>query len=305
MKNITRIVLVVCCLLALAACKAAMQPTAPAKPQRVEVLPVLPVSEDQAPADIKLVSAALIDRLRGDPMSVENVRYAPSGTHEVGEQGFKYDGFVVQDVAITGYQTEMEESGDARSTLEGIMLFKDFLNRRTGVYFAAEYVVGKTEITITKSVASGIPPDYPKVETYFVPEKPFKAAKDSLATFSDYYIFAIENAEPMTYSDDATKIGANQKYFIMTFCKDRLFEESSLDMKVTNKPFVTGRKLAEPVYINDSGWRIMIAGGKFKPGSMSNKFYVFVSYKLDSESKEPATVVGEFHNSKEMLKPTP
>lgn len=306
MKNtIVNVLLVLCCLFAFAACKAAMQPTAPATPQTVKAPPVLPVGESQTPADIKLVSAALIDRLRGDAMSVENVTFDPAGRHAVGETGFDYAGFVVEDVGITGYETVLVQPGVVKATLEGIMLFKDFLNRRTGVSFAAEYVVADGGITIAKSVASGIPPDYPKVETYFVAEKPFMAARDGLKSFVDYYLFAIGNAEPMTYSGDTDKIGANQKYLIMTFCKDRLFDESSLEMKVTNKRFVTGKKLAEPVYLNDSGWRILIAGGKFKPGSMSSKFYVFVTYKQDADSSEPAVVVGEFHNVKTIVGAAP
>ena len=270
----------------------------PPPPKIVEAPEVIPLKKSQTPDDIKLVSAALIERLRGGIVAVENVSFDLNGRYAFGETGFNYDDFDVHNLAITGYVTTLLEPGVAQALLEGIILFKDSINRRAGVYFAAQYVVTQKNITINKAVVAGIPPDFPRVETYFIPEKPFKAAAANLKNYVDYYLFAIENAEPMTYGPGEKKTGTNQKYFIMTFCKDRLFQESSLEMKVTSKPNMGGKKLADPVYINDSGWRIIIAGGKFRPGSASSKFYVGISYKQDPSSHLPSVVVGEFHNVK-------
>jgi len=291
--------LVLCGLLLIAACKTMeMQQTAPPPPQIEEVSPVLPLNESRTPDDIKLVTAALIERLRGSTIAVENVSFAPARKHSAAETGFDYDGFTVQDIAFTGYEATLLEPGVAQATLEGLIVFKDVINRRTGVYFATQYTVTQTDITIEKSLMMGMPPDFPQVEAYFVPEKLLREAKD-LRTYVDYYLFAIENAEPMTYGGDVEKIGPNQKYFIMIFCKDRLFQESTMEVKITDKPYLKGKELAKPVYISDSGWRIAIAGGKFKPGSISSKFYVGVSYNLDPDSTLPSVLIGDFRNVKE------
>jgi len=304
MRKHTYTILSLLCILALAtACKVTDMKTVaePPAPVVVAAPPVIPLKKAQTPDDIKLVSAALIERLRGGTVAVEHVFFDPAGKHAVGETGFDYDGFGVKNLAITGYETTLLQKGVAQATLEGIILFTDIINRRAGVYFAAQYIVTQNDITITKSVVVGIPPDFPRVETFFVAEDLFKKAASGLKSYADYYLFALENAEPMTYGPGEEKTGANKKYFIMTFCKDRLFQESILTMAVTDKPYMAGNKIAKPVYINDSGWRILIAGGKFRPGSRSSKFYVGISYKQDPTSHLPSVVVGEFHNIKREL----
>lgn len=303
MRKYTSFILpMVCGLFLMSACKMpdlGSTTPAPPPPKVVKTPEVVPVKQNQSPDDVKLVTSALIERLRGGHIQVENVAFDPAGQHSVGELGFSYDGFDVQNVAITGYVTTLLEAGRAQAMLEGIILFKDIINRRAGIYFATQYMVTPAGVNITKSVVAGIPPDFPRVETFFVSEKKFKAVASSLTSYVDYYLFAIENAEPMTYGEDGKKTGLNAKYFIMSFCKDRLFQESSLEMRVTSRPYGGGKKLADAVSINDSGWRILIAGGKFVPGSSINKFYVGVNYQVDPDGYLPAVTVGEFWNVKD------
>ena len=266
---------------------------------------VIPAAPAQKLDDIKLVSAALIERLRGGHINVENVTLDPNGQHSVGELDFNYDGFDVKNVAVTGYITAELGPNTVQAMLEGVILFKDMINRRAGVYFCTQYVVTQNNINITKSVVAGIPPDFPRVETFFIPEKKFKEAASGLTSYVDYYLFAIENAEPMTYGEGESKVGLTGEYYILTFCKDRIFEEASLAMKITDRPYGAGKKLSEGISINDSGWRILVAGGKFAPGSSRFKFYVGVTYKQEAESYLPEVVVGEFLNMKKPYTPAP
>ena len=277
----------------------------PPPPREVPAPQVIPAAPAQKLDDIKLVSAALIERLRGGRISVENVTLDPNGQHSVGELAFDYDGFDVKNVAVTGYITAELGPNQVQAMLEGVILFKDVINRRAGVYFCTQYVVTQNNINITKSVVAGIPPDFPRVETYFIPEKKFKESASSLTSYMDYYLFAIENAEPMTYGEGESKIGLTGEYYILTFCKDRIFDEASLAMKITDRPYGAGKKLAEGISINDSGWRILVAGGKFAPGSSRFKFYVGVTYKQEAESYLPEVVVGEFLNMKKPYDPAP
>ncbi|BDQ38374.1 hypothetical protein SYK_27340 [Pseudodesulfovibrio nedwellii] len=300
MRKYTVLTILVLFSLALTACKmdGLGSTPPPPPPKKVQTPEVIPVKQEQAPDDIKLVTSALLERLRGGKIAVENVTFDPAGRHAVGEKEFDYEGFDVQNVAVTGYETTVLNQGEVLVMLEGVFLFKDVINRRAGVYYAAQYVVTKRSVNITKSVVVGIPPDFPRVETFFVKEKTFKAVASTLTSYMDYYLFAIENAEPMTYGEDGSRTGIKSKYFIMTFCKDRLFQESSLAMKVTSRAYGAGTKLADAISINDSGWRILIAGGEFTPGSSKSRFYVGVTYKQDPTGYLPAVVVGEFANVK-------
>ncbi|AMK09694.1 MAG: peptidoglycan-binding protein [Pseudodesulfovibrio sp.] len=291
------------CGLILAGCVASTTTLTPPPPKVVPTPQVVPPAPAQKLDDIKLVSAALIERLRGGRISVDNVTLDPNGQHAVGELEFNYDGFDVKNVGVTGYITAELAPGKIQAMLEGVILFKDIINRRTGVYFCTQYIVTQGHINITKSVVAGIPPDFPRVETFFIPEDKFKAAASSLLNYTDYYLFAIENAEPMSYGEGESKTGLTGNYYIMTFCKDRIYEEASLNMKVTEKPFGAGKTLADAISINDSGWRILIAGGKFAPGSSRYKFYVGVNYKQDAGGYLPEVVVGEFHNTKREYNP--
>ncbi|EGB15928.1 hypothetical protein DND132_2725 [Pseudodesulfovibrio mercurii] len=300
MRKYSLFLLALLCSLALAGCDT---PTGtatltPPPPKDVPAPQVIPPAPEQKLDDIKLVSAALIERLRGGHISVENVTLDPDGQHSVGELDFNYDGFDVKNVAVTGYITAELAPGKVQAMLEGLILFKDMINRRAGVYFCAQYVVSQRTINITKSVVAGIPPDFPRVETYFIPAEKFKAAASTLLSYTDYYLFAIENAEPMTYGEGESSAGLTGDYYILTFCKDRIYEEATLSMKVTDRPYGAGKRLAEGVSINDSGWRILVAGGKFAPGSRRYKFYVGVTYKQETGSYLPEVVVGEFHNVK-------
>ena len=290
------------CGLVLAACnmpELQSAPVEPPPPVDVQAPVAVPVPQAKAPSDIELVSAALIERLRGGRIAVANVTLDPEGQHAVGELSFDYAGFDVQDVAVTGYTVNVIEPGSALVVLEGAILFKDIINRRTGVYFATQYIMDKDGVNITKSVMTGIPPDFPRVETFFIPQAKLKEAASSLVTYTDYYLFAIENAEPMTYGEGSSKSGLKRDYYIMSFCKDRLFQDSSLSMAVTSRPNGAGTKLAEAISINDTGWRILIAGGKFAPGSSRNKFHVGVAYQQNPGGYLPEVVVGAYSNVKQ------
>ncbi len=270
-----------------------------AQGETVEAPPVIDLASSEVSPDIKLAITAVIQRLRRIDTPIQGAVFDPAGQHKVGESGFNFDGFDATGIAITGYTASMLESDKAMAILEGIILFKDFLGRRAGTYFCLQYIASRDGISIVKSVATGLPPDFPRVESFLIAEDTLKANIAELKSFADYYLFVLENAEPMTYGPDEKDTGDKEKYFIITFSKDRLFEESDLKMKVMDKPSQRGKVIAKPVYLSDSGWRFIIAGGKFRPGSKSSKFYVTVIYNQEPKGHLPSIVVGEFENVKE------
>lgn len=279
---------------------ATLLPTAAlAQGQSREAPPITDLAQADVSPDIKLAIAGVIQKLRGNNAPIEGVEFIAAGQHKVGESGFNYDGYDATGIAVTGYTATMVDDGKAMVILEGIILFKDVLMRRTGAYFCVQYLASKDGISIKKSVTAGLPPDFPRVESFIISEDALRAGMGNLTTYADYYLYIIENAEPMAYGPNADSTGRKDKYFIVTFCKDRLFDESALNMKIMSRPMQRGKTIAKPVFLNDSGWRFMIAGGRFRPGARSAKFYVTVSYKQDPKSYLPEMVVGEFENVKQ------
>lgn len=258
--------------------------------------PIYSLDRDEVPADVKLVAATITDRLRGVQQTKPRISFDPAGIHNLGEQGFDFFNFVLNGLALTAYTAADIGSGRIAAKVEGILTFRDIIDRAASVFFAAEYTLSAQGLVIHKSATANIPSPAPSLETYFVPAKHLKAAKDSLKTFPDYYLFALDNAVPMTLSGSKGESAPKTDYVIMTFCMDRLQPFSQLEMKVSNNKSLVGVEVVSPSYIIDEGWWIMIAGGKFEPGSSSNIFYVGVKYKVDARKNDPALLLATFAN---------
>ena len=250
------------------------------EPRHVEAPPRYVLGQVETPDDIKLVTAAIIYRLRGVDGMVEHVSFNPDGFVQVGEEGFNYEGFEMVSMTITGYEeTVLEANKKTSVTLEGVLLFKDEFLRRAGVYFAATYTATAKGIVIENAFANGIPPEGPEVQAFMVPAKAVQAADpEVMRGYLPLYLFAIENAIPMAFPEGQRKVYSEGEYFMMIFTKDRIFDDSDMQMRVSTSRSLGGTQLTSPIYIGENGWRIMIAGGKFSPGSSANRFYFGVEY---------------------------
>ena len=274
--------------------------------------------ENTVPNDIKMICAAIINksRHRGE---TPFVCFDPNGTHKIQEEGFNYEGFDVILTDITGFEAKKTATNTVHGTLEGVLHFQDFVGRRASTYFAATYNKTPQGISITKSGAVGIPPVFPRLEAYFVPAEAInKCAKEDLRGFWNTYLFALENAIDMRPTDEDRqahqafeemsffkKAKASMKiekseFVLMIFCLDRISGDADLELIISETEHSADKSLVEPGYIDEHGWWITMATGKFAADSWWNtNFYAHVFYNPDPEDESKRLLVGLFSNQKD------
>ncbi|MBN2061004.1 MAG: peptidoglycan-binding protein [Deltaproteobacteria bacterium] len=275
------------------------------------------VDWDRQPVHIRLVLAAMVNKLSGDREILQDVVFDPNGDHAFYDTDFFCDEFDLQIVQITGFEIQSQTNHEARLVVEGVFNFSDLFGRGIANYFAAAYTVHKNGITITRSGTALIAPAIPDIEVFFVPESSFNGMDmKEISSYMDLYIHAVLHAFPMEPTEKerqdmdayekmsvfkkvaATMTASSEDCFIMAFCKDRLPPESSLAMKVTDKPGSQGSEIFKTGYIYDQGWRVMIAGGHFNPDDRWNNFYANILYNTDPESKRRNIIIGSYTNKK-------
>ena len=256
--------------------------------------------EDLSP-DIKLVTSAIIEKMRGRGNKVKHTSFNPSGKHFI-EEKFKYEEFSLSNLVVVGYSIEENQQGQDLIVLEAILSFSEPTGRKAGVVFGAKYVLSGNKISILESVVTPLSPKVPELVTFFVPAKKLAEKNSDLETklesYLDYFHFAIQNAVPMTKSDGMTVPIQENNYLIMTFCLDRLEKQSKLTMKVTEKLSGLKKGIIKPIYFDDQGWRIIMAGGEFKAGSWSSNFYVQLYYTASPEIADTPLKIAVYENKR-------
>lgn len=270
----------------------------------------------QQPVHVKLVLAALVNKLRGDRDSIPEVGFDPKGKHSLYDPDFTYDDFDLRFIQITGFEIQHQTDTEAQLAVEGVFNFKDLFGRGVAAYFAAGYTVHKNGITITRSGTALVAPAIPDIEVFFVPKSSFSNVDmKEISSYMDLYLHAVLNSFPMAPTAeeqqkmeayDKTKTGspgvgdetAPGDYYILAFCKDRLPWEASLEMQVTDQPGMRGKTVLETGYVYDQGWRVMMAGGVFSPNTRKDNFYIDVLYNTNPEVNPACINIGSYTNQK-------
>ena len=270
----------------------------------------------QQPVHIKLVLAALVNKLRGDRDAIPEVGFDPKGKHFLYDPNFTYDDFDLRFVQITGFEIQNQTDTEAQLAVEGVFNFKDLFGRGAAIYFAAGYTVHKNGVTITHSGTAPVAPAIPDVEVFYVPKSSFSGVDvKGISSYMDLYLHALLHAvvmEPTAEERqkmeayDKTKTGAvgsgngakPEDCYIFAFCKDRLPWEASLEMKITDQPRMKGKSVFETGYVYDQGWRLMMAGGVFSPHADKDNFYIDVLYNTNPETKPACINIGSYTNRK-------
>ena len=278
------------------------------------------IDPQQLSPDIELVMAAIIEKMRGDRFPIDGVVFSSDYAHELAEIDFTYEDFELKLVDILGYEPKALGADKAEVLSAGLLHFEDGIGRRASTYFTVRYTVTENRIVIEEADVAAVPPVYPRLEAYFVPQNAINDLQEGdLSDFTDFYLYSKLSAEPMVASDEERKereayekmslwkkVAAGTKeqgdYYIIVFCMDRLASGSELKMTISNSMGMGGQELAEVVYRYDAGWRTMIAGGKFNPDSPSTHFFANVQYNLDPEKTEPL-LIGSFKNEKDYSPP--
>jgi hypothetical protein len=273
--------------------------TSAKKPKEINTHKMEAITESSMPADIQLVFAAILNRVKGERKKakrVKNVWFTRKGKHTIAKD-FKYKGFLPAQFSITGHEAVQISSSKVKTTLEGALLLKDEFDRSAGLYFAAQYITTKKGIVITKSFAGPVSPNFPRIEAYIVRKSDFDATpKGSLKSYTRLYTFALKNAVSMVAKSKFIKKGIEDEFLFLVFCKDRLLDASKLTMKVTAKAKMIGDSLIEPIYLNDNGFRFFIGAGKFHTAKRDHRFHIGVKYALDPMDESKSIIVADFTN---------
>ena len=257
----------------------------------VVVPPMLDLTVDDLLPDQQMVLATLIERLRGNG-PLEGVTYEPGGVQATVEQDFKYEGFGLAGLILTGYDVKPFAKGVAAAYLDGGLLFKDELGRRVAVQFAVNYLVYEDHLVIRDSAVTPRTPDFPEVQAFFLPGSFNDIPASEVENMADLYVWTVNHAVPVNLAGEGFP---EQEYTILVFCMDRLRPEASFDVSVTGSRG-GGKKLADMEYVGDRGWRTGLVVASFTPDSGQSRFYIRAKYNPNPAGGGQDVLVGQFAN---------
>lgn len=214
------------------------------------------LSDATLPADIKLVSSAVLMKMKGFPDGfVQGVTFAPEASPNLKAIGMDYNGFVIRGVNIVNYDTT--ETG---TELVGVMVFEDDVGRRAGVRLLAHYQIGDKTISIDHASIVPVYTTRPRIEAYIVP---FDPAVDQGAISADHtalYVYAVNHAVAV----EALPAGLAD-YDVFLFQMDRASPTALTAGRIsaTESPR-TGYEDATTV-LDFNGWRAAVVSGEINP----------------------------------------
>lgn len=293
-------------------------PTAP--PFTIQPMYKVELKDKDLPADVKLVTGAILLRMALSPDVPKEVEFAPRGVHAIHDETFDYGGFGLRGFDLLKYEAQSTGKKSAEVEMAAVVHLKDPLGRRTSVVLDATYDVTPKKVTIHSSQARPVQPAFPKTVCFFVPETAIKTVpRGSLSSFLDWYAFAVTHAVNMTpttaerdqrakwdtlsFTEKASARQANppQRFVILTFAMDRILDSGELTMGFCDSPTGTMKHTEKATFLNDGGWRIGTLGAEFALNDPEKTYYIQVKYTPDT-SQSAGTVypalVGLFSTSK-------
>lgn len=258
-------------------------------PPQVTALP-----DGDVPGDIRMVTAALVQKLRQDPKGIPRVGFDASGTHSTPETTFTYLGFSVAGIAVTEHWARETGRKSFACRAAGVMLFADQLGRRAMVDYVADYELFPDRIVILNSAVNPVPPVFPNTQAFIINAQEFKNIVDQRPDFPAFYAGVVTKAQSMTPTPEErrarqeaqsmsfferlkkTSAGEREDNIMVIFVMDRLTPDADLEVVVT-KTLHDRQSMAKPVYRDFQGWRVAVFGGNFAVDR--DVFYAKVYYK--------------------------
>ena len=214
------------------------------------------LSDASLPADIKLVSSAVLMKMKGFPDSfVQGVTFGPEAAPNLKAIGMDYNGFVVRGLNVVNY--EILKTG---TELVSLVVFEDDLGRRSGVRILAHYQVGAGTIVVSHASVVPVFSTAPRIEAYIVP---FDSSVDQAAISADHtalYVYAVNHA--LKVQDLPAGV---RDYDVFLFQMDRASSTALTVGRISATELaVTGYEDATTV-LDYNGWRAAIVSGEIDP----------------------------------------
>lgn len=270
----------------------------------VELPERIPMTRNDLPGDAELVMAAMINVIRGSEEKIPQISFDRNGSHGFLEEDFFYKGFDVEHIDLIYFKTEKAVDNVRYAMLECGLYFADAIGRSAYVRVLAEYAVAKKDIIITQTEYEILPNPYPKVFAFIVPRDTVDVAPAEVKNdFRRLFLLAQKNAvtmEPtpqeraryesykqlssmgrLTYQSEAIP----RSHYVMVFCMERLRPESRFAMTISRDAQASENSLSIPYYLNDNGWMVGIAGGKFAVDDYGKELFFHVRFNPGIDPK--------------------
>jgi hypothetical protein len=249
----------------LAACATVREP--------IEVPASMPALAEQIAPDVRLVTAAVVRRIRARPAaSVEQDTGVRASRLITPEPRFDYRGFALRRVKYRGNTAPAGESG--RRALSGYLHFRDEAGRNAAAVFETTYRTAAGGVTLETANWSPVYADHPEIEMFVVPaDIVAETLGKKAATYAELYrkagTFAVDLRDPGTRHGDA------RDYVIFVFVKDRIAPGGRVRVLVGPTRAATSGSDDFALQRRFDGWPVVILPGKFPLGA-GGDFYVKV-----------------------------
>ena len=233
-------------------------------------------SRADMPRDAVLVLDALVEALRGSGRAVDRVRFAAGVGGDLAEADFRYEGFTYDEAALY----RLDEGRNQSRSLAGRVDFSDAVGRRASALVTADYALRDGVLEITKAAATPLFSGAPASSLFIVPASGVEERGDGLpTTYPELLEFAFEASSSWATPD--RMVADLRKYVIFVFIRDRISPSASAMVRLDSSSRGRGGFGKASRYLDDNGWRVVIAPGTF--ALEDERLFVKVVFKAGSE----------------------
>ncbi len=223
--------------------------------------PIISTLED-APADMALVTTAIVARMRGSETKTNPVVFAPRLANRLLEKTFRYDGFHVDVITISFIGPA--NSWEAGRRLYGTILFTDELGRRAATSFGVEYLFDDGEIYVSDVALDVVSPPEPEVRIFLLPaEKASQMFGGAVPSHLDLLAFIAEHALDVSLATGTCSC------VVAVVSMDRTPANASLYANVSDVRDGSKIVLGAHYLMEFEGWRVALLEGEIDLGSDS------------------------------------
>ncbi len=220
--------------------------------------PIVSTLED-APADMALVTTAIVARMRGSVEATDPVVFAPPLADRLLERTFRYDGFYVETITVS--YIGPANSWEAGRRLYGTIQFADELGRRAATSFGVEYLLDDGKVYVSDVALDVVAPPEPEVRLYFLPqEKASEMFEDAASSHLEFLTFLAGHALDLPLETESCSC------IVVAVSMDRTPANASLYANVSDVRDGGKIVLGAHYLMEFEGWRVGLLEGEFDLG---------------------------------------
>ncbi len=251
----------------------------------------LSMTLEDAPADMALVTSAIVARMRG-PLAAEAtapVTFAPTLTDRLLERRFRYDGFFVETITISFIGPA--NSWEPGRRLYGTIHFADLAGRKAATAFGVEYLFDDGEVYVSDVALRVAAAPVPDIRLYLLRAN---MAADMMKAHATSHLallsFLTEHALDVTAETGACDC------VVAAVALDRIPANAHLYASVGDRR--SGNKIVQgDHYLLDfEGWRVSLLEAEINLGADSNQDVqaLYAPPLINPDARPTLTVASQF-----------